>query len=134
MTVSTEKEIADALISLPCVQCGYCCAQGACVYGDWDAKKKQCEWLTDKNLCALHDAIADEEKDSKHPMFGGYCSSPLCNSRRMQKINQMAEGGNGVAGGSPPTHRGSQFSPTGDHATRASDDCPPPPPPLKVIP
>lgn len=66
-----------------CVQCGYCCTIGCCSYGIWDAKKNQCQFLTDNNLCAIYDKVKNDEFS---PAMGAGCSSSLFNTRREAKV------------------------------------------------
>jgi hypothetical protein len=69
-----------------CVQCGYCCSQGPCFYGEWDNDK--CKFLEIENLekrtfiCTRYKDIKNKEKDCPYPMFDCGCSSPLFNDIR----------------------------------------------------
>ena len=73
----------------PCVKCGFCCRQGACSYGRWDASRGACAFLTGDDKCSKYDEIVETEKDSAMPMFGCGCSSPMFNERRNRKIRAM---------------------------------------------
>jgi len=68
-----------------CVRCGGCCRAGACSYGKWDPKKRQCSYLTENNLCGEYDKIKDLPGSTLSPAFGTGCSSTLGNTYR-QKI------------------------------------------------
>lgn len=67
-----------------CINSGYCCRQGPCPFGSWDAKKGQCAELTDDNLCARYDEILAMPKFMWDwaPAFGGGCCSPGNPDRR----------------------------------------------------
>ena len=74
-----------------CVQCGYCCTVAPCGFGEWDADKKQCKYLTEDNLCDKYDEIEADPSSDISPAFGAGCSSSLGNTRREQKIKESQE-------------------------------------------
>ena len=76
-----------------CVQCGYCCSKGPCSYGEWDADKQQCAALNDDNTCAQYELISERQKYSHFPMMGSGCSSPMFNTVRDAKIEQLQKEG-----------------------------------------
>ena len=70
-----------------CVQCGFCCEQGACSHGEWDSLKNRCAHLSepDKNgcqFCNKYQEIKEKEGEHSFRMFGGGCSSRLFNEQR----------------------------------------------------
>ena len=75
----------------PCYQCGYCCTVSACGYGEWDAEKHQCKFLTEESKCARHAEIVEQQKGFLLPMMGSGCSSPMFNQRREAKMREAGE-------------------------------------------
>ena len=76
---------------VPCIQCGYCCKRGTCGYGAWNPIREQCTFLTADNRCSRYDEIVELEKDSKYPMMGCGCSSPLFNEVRDDALAKAIE-------------------------------------------
>jgi len=72
-----------------CVQCGFCCTRRACCYGEWDAEKKQCAFLTEDMLCAKY-GETEIMADTVTPAFGAGCCSAL-NDWRMKKLQELGE-------------------------------------------
>lgn len=69
----------------PCVQCGFCCKQGICAFGEWDQKNHQCSFLKD-NLCNKYEFIIETgELQNFSPAFGAGCCS-VFNEDRIDKI------------------------------------------------
>jgi len=75
----------------PCVQCGWCCRVGPCPYGEWDAARECCRFLTEDDKCGKYAEIVEAEKGSRCPMMGSGCSSTLFNERREAKLRELAE-------------------------------------------
>jgi hypothetical protein len=71
-----------------CIQCGYCCTVRACPYGEWDDTTGRCIFLTEVNLCSIHDWIMEQPGSDMSPAFGAGCSSPLFNEVRARKAKQ----------------------------------------------
>lgn len=71
-----------------CVQCGFCCRQRPCLYGlhAGASGSGPCRFLTDDDLCSLHDEIVERERGASYPMMGSGCSSTLFNERRDGKL------------------------------------------------
>ena len=67
-----------------CVKCGYCCRVGVCKYGFWNSILKQCQYLSDENLCIIYEKI----KDDKEIGFGMGCSSTIGNIYRNKIIEE----------------------------------------------
>jgi hypothetical protein len=87
--------VADGLPpAVPCVQCGYCCKKTPCPFGTWDAKRKQCEHLTDDNRCAIyHDILAKPGPLWRlAPAFGAGCCMSLFNTHRIHRIRRIRAG------------------------------------------
>jgi hypothetical protein len=79
-----------------CVQCGFCCSQRPCAWGDWDNDRRCCSLLTDPNdqgarFCKIYRSIVRQEAGSKYPMMGCGCSSTLFNDIREARITKMEE-------------------------------------------
>ena len=79
---------------IDCVRCGYCCEQGACFYGEWDAPNHQCTHLGKQDecgsrLCNKYEEIVEQEKDRLLKMFGCGCSSRLFNEQRHAVARKM---------------------------------------------
>jgi hypothetical protein len=51
--------------------------------------KKQCHFLTPEDKCGKYEEILEKEKNSRFPMMGCGCSSPLCNDRREAKMKAL---------------------------------------------
>ena len=76
----------------PCAKCGYCCTRAACPFGEWDAAKQRCAFLTENMLCgryqeivrAPHHALAELA-----PAFGAGCCMPLFNTWREAKLRGL---------------------------------------------
>lgn len=64
-----------------------------CLFGKWDPKKMQCEYLTSDNLCSKYDEIKRRGHHGAEisPAFGAGCSSSMFNERREAKIRKMKE-------------------------------------------
>ena len=67
--------------TVPCRGCGHCCRTSACSYGQWDAKKGQCDKLVDEGgvfRCSRYQEIINlpPEEWVMSPAFGCGCSSP----------------------------------------------------------
>jgi hypothetical protein len=73
----------------PCQRTGWCCEQGTCGFGEWDAAAGRCAALhyDDDGLasCEHYDAILSLPVEAWRwsPAFGAGCCSPL-NPRRTQ--------------------------------------------------
>jgi len=70
-----------------CVQCGYCCTIGTCIYGEWDLTRNCCKYLGEENqygqrLCTIYDQIKDKGNAHISPAFGSGCNSNLFNEQR----------------------------------------------------
>lgn len=76
--------------SPPCVQCGYCCKQSPCDFGEWDAELHRCVYLSHDNLCLLHSVIPFCKGAVVNPAFDAGCCSSL-NSDRHLKIKNLKE-------------------------------------------
>jgi hypothetical protein len=77
-----------------CVSCGFCCTRGPCAYGDWDAERGCCAFLTEPDslggrFCKIFKSIDNRELGEKYPMMGSGCSSTLCNDMRKARINNL---------------------------------------------
>lgn len=72
----------------PCVNSGFCCRQSACPFGEWDADKHSCKYLTEDNLCGKYEEILSlpEEIWKWSPAFGAGCGSALFNEVRERII------------------------------------------------
>ena len=76
-----------------CVQCGYCCTIGTCVYGVWNLTKKECKFLGEENKygqrpCTIYDQIKDKGSPSISPFFFAGCDFLLFNEQR-EKVKQL---------------------------------------------
>ena len=63
-----------------CVRSGWCCKQGVCPYGVWDASLQQCQFLIIENkqyACAKYEEIIKDPLSEFSPAFGAGCSSNL---------------------------------------------------------
>jgi len=69
-----------------CVSCGWCCTVRPCNYGEWDAAKGRCRFLTPESKCSKYEEIMEFEKGILYPMFGCGCSSTLFNDVRDAKM------------------------------------------------
>jgi hypothetical protein len=70
----------------PCQRTGFCCEQGPCAFGTWDASAKRCIHLSydgEAAICARFEEIValPEAVWWMNPAFGAGCCSPM-NSRR----------------------------------------------------
>lgn len=74
----------------PCQRSGWCCEQGPCPFGTWDAEHKRCaELVYDGNglaSCRRYDEILamPEARWFMAPAFGAGCCSPL-NPKRQNR-------------------------------------------------
>ncbi|WP_371374270.1 hypothetical protein [Sporomusa aerivorans] len=92
---NTSKKVAAAFSDRKCYQCGCCCKEMPCLYGNWDEATQQCLYLEvaeefsqySTYRCSQYDTIVRQESTKKYPMFGGGCGRPLLNPDR-DKIKQ----------------------------------------------
>lgn len=85
-----SKKIAAAFADDACYQCGACCKEMPCQYGEWDEEAHQCRNLAiDRQTasyttykCNNFQSIQQAERDKKYPMFGGGCYRPMFNKDR----------------------------------------------------
>ena len=80
----------DPIVTVPCVQCGYCCRRSACMFGWWDEKKSQCGHLTEDNLCAIYKEILNSPGSDFSPAFGAGCCSSLFNADRERILRKRS--------------------------------------------
>lgn len=93
--IEASKKIATAFSDDACYQCGACCKEMPCQYGDWDEAAHQCRCLVlDRNntsyatyKCGKYREIIEAEQGKKYPMFGGGCFRPLFNSDRQRIVD-----------------------------------------------
>lgn len=76
--------------SKPCQRTGYCCEQGPCAFGVWDAAAHRCAFLTYEGTtasCAKYDEILARPAAewAMNPAFGAGCCSPLNPRRHREK-------------------------------------------------
>lgn len=95
---NTSRKIAAAFSDAKCYQCGCCCKEMPCTYGNWDEATHQCLYLEVAEefsqyrtyRCSQYETIMRQESSKKYPMFGGGCGRPLLNPDR-DKIKQYQE-------------------------------------------
>ena len=72
----------------PCLNCGYCCKQAPCSYGEPGEGTNACKHLTPDNKCGLY-GQEQISQDPVSPAFGSGCCSPM-NSDRMALARRRA--------------------------------------------
>jgi len=63
--------------AVSCINSGWCCKQGPCPFGEWDAARHQCAFLTADNKCGKYDEILASGQGALSPAFGAGCCSSL---------------------------------------------------------
>lgn len=74
----------------PCQRSGWCCEQGPCGFGAWDAERTRCVHLSyegDQAACARYEEILAMPQQVwwLSPAFGAGCCSPLNPKRQRSK-------------------------------------------------
>lgn len=63
----------------PCLRSGFCCKQGVCPFGEWDAELHQCKFLEGDEIgehyCGKYEEIQTKPFSNVSPAFGAGCSS-----------------------------------------------------------
>jgi len=88
LTIKQNKNLKKSFRA-DCVQCGYCCQKRPCAFGEWDAEKNQCKFLTDDMKCSIYDWILKQPGNEINPAFGAGCCSALFNEQREKKIREL---------------------------------------------
>ena len=67
-----------------CINSGWCCKQGPCAFGTWDAERHQCQHLTADHKCGIYEEIISRPENEWYwnPAFGAGCCSPNNPARR----------------------------------------------------
>ncbi len=78
---------------MTCVRSGFCCKQGPCPYGKWDAVRHQCEFLLGEApgsySCGKYDEIMELDPEQMiSPAFGAGCGS--LNSDRLAILKVLS--------------------------------------------
>lgn len=84
--------LLESLKSTPCLRSGFCCKQGVCPFGRWDAAKKQCAFLEGDRpgsyQCGKYAEIIAHPESEFSPAFGaGCCSSMNADRLKIKNIN-----------------------------------------------
>ncbi|BBE30591.1 hypothetical protein OSSY52_07320 [Tepiditoga spiralis] len=69
-----------------CIQCGFCCIQNPCYYGEWNDDYSSCNFLTENYLCSKYNEIYENEKNQEIKMFGSGCCLNFFNPMRIRKL------------------------------------------------
>lgn len=89
MVFTPKAEIKMDVIGPPCVNCGYCCRQAPCDWGDrTSAADRTCRHLVadpsrpGRWLCGIYDQIIGQPTSEVAPAFGAGCCASLNSFRR----------------------------------------------------
>lgn len=90
-TLNQKLEKKELFPNHRCVQCGECCSNSPCGFGESNADGG-CKFLTEDNLCGKYEEIIKDPSSIVSPAFGKGCCRSLFNEGRSRIIREKFKG------------------------------------------